>query len=483
MKNIIQNISIALFALVIITLSSCKKYLDINQNPNAAEEPPINGLLANTTYSTAYNVYSAGNITSYYTQYLSSPNPASDVDIYNTINTSDTWTGVYDYDLSKYRYGFYNIMTDLYDMRKFAAQKGLNAYIAVSDILMALHLNMATNLWGDIPYTEAFLGVENLTPKFDDAHALFDTSLALLDAGINLLQQPDADGQLDAGSDFIHAGSADAWIKTAHAIKARMLNQLSKTTDYNADAVLGEIASAYTDNADDAQVSIFEVRNPWAQVAQNNAGLDLDGWLSSYFVNATNSATYGVFDPRLPLITDTTKYGDYRGTPNGKGRIGTGTEQEECYLSVTGWYSSDNSPLQIITYAECKFIQAEAAFRKGDKQTAYDAYLAGIEANMEKMDVRDTAITRYTTEPTVAVGANNITLALILKEKYMACFLNPVTWDDMRRFDYNYKNFTLPVNAVLTTFIRRTSYPVDEISTNGKNVPDIQLTDHLWWDQ
>jgi len=483
MKNSIQNISIILLTLFIITFSSCKKYLDINQNPNAAEEPPINGLLANTTYSTAYNVYSAGNITSYYTQYLASPNPASDLDIYSTTNTSDTWTGVYDDDLSKYRYGFLNIMTDLYDMKRFAAQKDLNAYVAVSDILMALHLSMATNLWGDIPYSEAFLGVENLTPKFDDAHALFDTALTLLDAGINLLQQPDAGGQLDAASDFIHAGSAEAWIKTAHAVKARMLNQLSKTTDYNADGVLSEIASAYTNNGDDAQVSVFEVRNPWAQVALNNAGLDLDGWLSSNFVNATNGATYGVFDPRLPLITDTTKYGDYRGTPNGKGRVGTGTEQEECYLSVTGWYSSDNSPLQIITYAECKFIQAEAAFRKGDKQTAYDAYLEGIEANMQKMGVPDTAITRYASDPSVAVGADNITLALILKEKYVACFLNPVTWDDMRRFDYNYKNFTLPVNAVLSTFIRRTSYPVDEISTNGKNVPDVQLSDHLWWDQ
>ena len=156
MKNTIQNISIALLSLAVITFSSCKKYLDVNENPNTAEEPPINGLLANTTYSTAYNVFSAANITSYDTQYLASPNPASDLDIYNTINTSDTWTGVYDNDLSKYRYGFYNIMTDLYDMKRFAAQKSLNAYIAVSDILMALHLSMATNLWGDIPYTEAF---------------------------------------------------------------------------------------------------------------------------------------------------------------------------------------------------------------------------------------------------------------------------------------------------------------------------------------
>jgi hypothetical protein len=60
-------------------------------------------------------------------------------------------------------------------------------------------------------------------------------------------------------------------------------------------------------------------------------------------------------------------------------------------------------------------------------------------------------------------------------------FLSPVTWDDMRRLNYAYKDFTLPVNAALNTFIRRTSYPVDEISTNCKNIPDVQLTDRLWW--
>lgn len=472
MKNIIQNISLVPLTMFIITFSSCKKYLDINQNPNASEEAPINGLLANTTYRTATDdIFSASNYISYYVQYLASPNAGGAADIYDAVDPSNVWDN------------FYNSMTDLYDMRISAATKNRNAYIGVADILLALHVNMAINLWGDIPYSNSFLGVENLTPAFDNQQTLFDTCINLLDQGIAALQQPDADGELDENSDFIHAGSADAWIKTAHALKARMLNQLSKTANYNADAVLAEIAASYTSNADDAQVSVFEVRNPWAQVALNNADLDLDGWLSSYFVNATNGVAYGVFDPRLPLITDTTKYGDYRGTPNGKGRVGTGTAKEECYLSVNGWYSSDNSPLQIITYAECKFIQAEAAFRKEDKQTAYDAYMAGIQANMQKMNVADTAITRYTNDPAVAVGIDNITLALILKEKYVACFLSPVTWDDMRRFDYAYKDFPLPVNAVLNTFIRRTSYPVDEISTNGKNVPDVQLTDHLWWDQ
>ncbi|HVT63417.1 MAG TPA: SusD/RagB family nutrient-binding outer membrane lipoprotein, partial [Legionellaceae bacterium] len=338
-------------------------------------------------------------------------------------------------------------------------------------------------IWGDIPYSQAFIGVANLTPVFDDQKSIYDTALNLLDKGIAALQQPDADGEIDAASDFIHAGSTEAWIKTAHAIKARMLNQLSKTSQYNADAVLSELNAAYTSNSDDAQVTVFEVRNPWAQVALNNAGLDLDGWLSSYFVNATNGVTYGVFDPRLPLITDTTQYGDYRGTPNGQGRTGTGTENKECYLSVDGWYSSDNSPLQIITYVECEFMKAEAEFRKGDKNDAYNDYLNGIKANMQKMGIADTAITRYTTDPSVAVGAANLTLQLIMKEKYVGCFLSPVTWDDMRRVDYNYKNITLPKGAVLDDFIRRTSYPTDETSANGGNAPEVNLADHLWWDQ
>jgi len=480
MKKIIYYTSI--LSICIVSFSGCKKYLDINQNPNAAEEPPINGLLANTTYSTAYNVQLISNVTSYYCQYLSSPNPGSDIDIYNPIDPNEAWTGVYDDDLGKYQYGVYNIMTDLHDMKIFAASKGLNAYIGISDILMALHLNMASNIWGDIPYSQAFTGVANLTPAFDNQQDIFDTALNLLDAGIAELEQSD-DGQIDPASDFIHAGSKDAWIHTAHAIKARMLNQLSKTSQYDANAVLSELALAYSSNGDDAQVSVFEVRNPWAQIALNNAGLDLDGWLSSYFVNATNDVTYGVFDPRLPLITDPTQYGDYRGTPNGQGRTGTGTENKECYLSVDGWYSSDNSPLQIITYVECEFMKAEAELRKGDKANAYNDYLTAITANMQKIGVADADIQAYITDPTVAVGAANLTLQLIFKEKYVGCFLSPVTWDDMRRFDYNYKNISLPQGAVLSDFIRRTSYPSNEISANGANAPAVQLSDHLWWDQ
>lgn len=467
MKSIFIYFTILFFCLA---GTGCKKYLDINQNPNAAEEPPINGLLAQVTYATGTNVFNVSNYTSYYTQYLSSPNPSSDVDIYNNVDASSTWTGLYD------------VMTDLYDMRRFSLEKNLIAYTGVSDVLMALNLNMATNLWGDVPYSEAFQGATNLTPKFDNQKDLYDTCLALVARGISELSQPDAANQLDKASDFIHGGNSSAWLKTAYALRARLYTLVSKRSAYNPDKVLSALASAYKSNNDDAQINIFQVRNPWAQVALNNSKLDLDGWLSSYFVNATNGTTYGVKDPRLPLIATLTRFNDYRGTPNGKGRTGSGTNREESYLGYGSWYSADNSPLIIISFAECKFMEAEAYFRKGDKASAYTAYQAGIYANMQKLGVPTADAQAYVNSPAVSVGANNLTLQLIMKEKYVATFLNPVTWDDMRRNDYKYAGFTLPVNASLNTFIRRMNYPTNEISTNGKNVPAVQLTDELWWD-
>lgn len=412
------------------------------------------------------------NLTSYYVQYLASPSQGGTADTYQQSDPGGAWGGIY------------NVLTDLYDMRNFARKKNLIAYQGVADILTACNLSMGINIWGDMPYSEAFLGVSNLAPKYDKQKDLYDSCMAMLNRGIVEMQSPDAVDQLDKASDFIHGGSATGWVKTANALKARLLNQVNKTPQYNAKAVLAAIDNSYTSNSEDAQLTQFVLRNPWAQAAINNKNLLLDVWLSSYFVNATNATTYGVLDPRLPQITNPTLYGDYRGTPNGAGFQGVrNTDHVQCYLDVDKWYSSTNSPLMVITNFEVRFIEAEAAFRDGNLPRAYTAYLAGIARSMEKLNVPQASINAYLANPAVAVGAANLTLKLIMKEKYVACFLMPVTWVDMRRVDYNYKNFALPQNASLPSFIRRADYPSTETTRNGGNVPAYKRTDRLWWDQ
>lgn len=451
--------------LAIIGLSGCSKYLDKLDNPNLVTDPPLNGLLGQTTYNTGYNVYRMGYTVSYFTQYQASSTKGSDTEVYNEVDYSTTWTA------------FYTNMMNIQEMLTKAEAVGAFHHIGVGKIMMAYSLNMLITAFGDVPYSEALKGGELLVPKFDDQATLHTTSMSLLDEGIVELQKTGASLNLDAASDVIHNGNAEAWIKTAQALKARFMNQLTRKASYNANNVLTQLNNTYTSNSDDAMMTVFRGRSPWNQVAYNNTVLLLDGWLSEQFVDALDGTTFGVEDPRLPLIATLTQFGDYRGTPNGAGRIGTGTDDEESYLSVDGYYSKGNAPLALVTYAEMKFIEAEAAFRADDKPRAYAAYLAGIDAHMTKIGVAPAAKAAYINEASVSVGEENITLELIAKEKYVAMFLHPEAWVDARRFDYDYADFELPEGAVLNTFIRRLAYPTVEFSRNGANVPDISGLD------
>jgi hypothetical protein len=460
--------------ILITAVTSCQKFLDVNTNPNAPTTAPINGLLLRTTQQTAINVFNAGNITSYYVQHLASPNAASPTDTYDQIDASTTWTNLYD------------TMTDIYDMQSQATASGATQYIGVAKVLMAMNLNLIHNLWGAAPFSESFSG-ETLTPKFDDANTLYERSLTLLDEAIGHLQQTGGTRTIPTGAtspDLIHRGVTARWIKTAYALRARLLNQVSNTAQYNPTAIYDALSKAYTEPADAASVNTFDVRNPWNNVAVRNAGQILDGWLSEYYVDAMDGTLFGVSDPRLPLIATTTRFGDYRGTRNGKGRIGTGINQDESYLSTTGYYSSQQAPLFIIPYEEMKFIEAEVAFRGNDKARAYNAYLEGIGANMNKMGVTAAERDAYVNNEAVSVGADKLTLELIFREKWKALFLHPVVWDDARRFNYGYSDFQMPLNAVQSTFIRRLVYPNVELSRNGANVPAVTgVTQRLWWDQ
>ena len=466
-----NNKFIYILLFIAVVLGSCKKgYLDVNEvNPNQTQNPPINGLLANVTYQTGLNYYRAGDYTSNYVQYLASSNQSSAPDTYDYVDMSSLW------------YNVYNVMQDDRIMLQKATDLKAYEHIGVSKIIEAMNMSLLISLFGDVPYSEAF-NPTNFKPKYDKAEDVFNASLKLLDEAVVELNKADPAIKLDAASDLIHNGSVPNWIKTAYALKARLLNRLSKTSAYNPTAILDALSKAYTSNSDDAQLTRFEGLSPWNEVAVENTQNLLGGWLSEQIIDHLDGTTYGVVDPRIKYIATLTKFGDYRGTPNGKGRIGTGTDDEESYLSLNGFYSKSGAPVLLVTYAEMKFIEAEAAFAT-DKARSYQAYLDGIKANMDKLGVTQAEQNAYLTNPAVAVGVAAFTKALIFKEKYVAMFLQPEAWVDARRFDYQYKDFSLPFNAVLPTYVRRMGYPNTELDRNGENVPAATMADKLWWDK
>lgn len=462
----------AVVALLLGLTSGCKDYFDLGTNPNLIGNPPLSSLLSTTTQKTALASQRVANITSYFVQYLANPAANGLTDTYQITDYTGTWDYVY------------FALADLYDLKKKAQEQGASEYVGAANVMIAYNLNLIADVFGSGPYSDAFTGT-TLTPKYDSEEQLYTTALTLLNESLTELAKTDSKVKLSAANDLIHKGVTAAWIKTAQALRARMLNKVSKKSTYSAANVLDAVSKSYTANTDDAQMASFLLRNPWAQVARNNAALVLDGWLSNQFVNHLNGTTYGLEDPRIARITDRTINNVYVGTRNGQGNVGgNNTVKDEVYVSLNSPLSGDASPLLLVTFAEMKFVEAEAALRSGDRARANTAYLAGIRANMDKLGVAAAARDTYLASTSVAVGAANLTLDLIFKEKYVATYLNPEAWNDARRYDYKYKGFTLPLNAALPTFIRRAAYPSAEITKNGSNVPaEVALSTPLWWDK
>ena len=454
-------------------LQGCKdSYFDsLANNPNQVAEPTLNALLATLTHKVGINSYEIGSVVAPYVQYTANPTASGAGDTFRPIDFSSTWNSLY------------FAMADANEMKKLAIKQNSSEYLGAANALIAYNLILVTDLWGDAPFSEAF-NPANTTPKFDKQEDVYASAMNLIDEAIVELTKTTSVVKLAGSSDLLYAGNRANWLKMAYGLKARLLNKVSKTSSYNATAVLAALTNSFTTNNDDMRMQTFRLRNPWAGVAFSNESQSLGGWLSEQLIDAMNGTSFGLLDPRIAKITDKTINNIYIGTVNGAGNRapGANTTKDECYISRTSPWSSDTSPIFIMTFAELKFIEAEAYFAT-DKVKSYNAYLAGISASMDKFQVATADKNTYLASPIVAVGSAAITKALIFKEKYIATYLNPEAWNDARRFDYMYKDFGMPVNAGLPTFIRRLDYPQGERSKNGTNVPvEVPRTTKLWWD-
>jgi hypothetical protein len=414
-----RNLRIKITSLVaLVLMASCSDYLDINQNPNKPTEVPVSLLMAHASFRTGDNIQTVGNITSYYVQYLASPNAFGTKDIHDQAAYDVTWEELY------------RMLSDISDMERLALEENAPHYLGAAKILKAINLGLVIDIWGDAPYSQAFTG-ENLKPAYDDDRTLYDVLLTSLDEGITELSK--AESALTIGSDdFIYGGSVAGWIKMAHSLKARYLLHMSNTPEFNSNAVLQAVANGITANADNGDITYsdqgLDVYNPWAKVAIDQESSILDGWISEQLADAMNGTTFGVVDPRMPFMFSATDEGEFIGVPNGVGRgTGVGISGDRSVISRDTYYAANASPILIITNAETRFIEAEAALRANDKARAYTAYLAGIMAHMDMLGVDPAEANTYINNPAVSVGSANITLDLIMKEKYVAMFISTKT--------------------------------------------------------
>ena len=474
-------------SLTIISLS-CDDYLggDTNVDPNRAVEVSLNVLLPTVIDGTALNHYNLGFETSQIVQYVASATATSSrTDTHNQIRLGTAWRDLY-----------LRALSNASVMALQAAEQESPHYEGVAKIMLAINLSLATDTWGDVPYSEAFQADNNLTPAYDSQESIYTAIQDLLDEAIVALNEENSLFSPE-GDDLVYGGDLSQWVKTAYSLKARYALHLSELDTEAASRALTAIANGFDSNDDDLQY-LYDERNlnPWHKrpaLADGTGNASIT--FSEQLIDAMNGTDYGVFDPRLPLIAENDGEAEYTGAINGE----EAGESSNSRFTVDTWYSTATAPILMFTYAESKFIEAEAEFLNnggtttsvGSTQNAYDAYLAGISAHMDKLGVDPAERDAYLSDPAIAVGVDGLTLELIMKEKYVANFLHPETWVDFRRYDYDptiYKDLELPLehNPDLNgEWIRRVLYPLDELSRNGDEVNKVQqgLEVKVWWDR
>lgn len=313
MKKIL---SIALSLILIFGASSCKDWLDVNTNPNSpnSESATIELRLPWIQYYYAYSWAVASVRSNATTQIITTTNNnLGQFDGNNHISKLANWDPHQDVNLTPYQHWFVGAASNIPDLINKAQEDGATHYEAAALVIKSMGFIMMADLMGDIPYTNAL--TEDVSPTPDKGEDVYAGCLADLDRAIELFSQPQPQGaKLLSAGDTWCGGDASKWLKLCYGLKARWLGNLSKTDQYNPQAILDAISKAPQSNADNIKMTHANVdvgsdkgvlvsQTYGNSVIWRNAAYNANERLNRWYVNLlTNFKGTGVEDPRADKL-------------------------------------------------------------------------------------------------------------------------------------------------------------------------------------
>jgi hypothetical protein len=397
-----------LFIVPLLMAGGCSDYLDVNHSLDALEEIPSAEVLlptAQVNIGSALMNYQFGIQAGMWVQY------------WTAMYTHAQFKATCEYADVQFDNGYHNLYTgalvNLKAIKDMSAgleaenPAAAGAFGFIAEALSIFSWQIATDVWGNIPYSEALQGSDNLSPKFDGQQSIY----ADLNTRIDALLTQDVSGYALPSTQFdlVYGGDMDAWYSFVTSLKIKLMLRLSETTDFKLDELKAFVDKAIADETllvesaalprtlwDDAQEG---KRYPLRELQQGGAGY-FTGTLTackSIYDYLKNNA-----DPRLAtLFSGGSKapfFGDHNSTEDSDG---DGTKDDEEYLNNKSYalssFSAATAPavymdLMFMSTWEVYFYVAEVFARKGEFGYAKEYYEAGVEESLAQQGITATDI-------------------------------------------------------------------------------------------
>lgn len=476
--------------LVALAFFSCDNYLDINENPNQATESNVNPKLTLAAVQTASYSPLVRRMNELGSVFMNQIGPnvnsftggyAEEFGITMSNNFyEDIWTSVY---RNTYEYSrIINFQSADYDHHK-----------AIAKIMKSFYFQYMVDLYGDVPYSQAHLGVANVFPAYDDDQAIYRDLIVQLDSAIDMINNAPSTTIAVGSEDVMLGGDMNAWVKVANTIKLRiLLREATKAeTDGATATYLNDQFANLDNNFIDFDLTINpgysnaknEQQNPWMnlmwelQPDANGNPIQRTTYrfrkASSYIAGQLNNTPADPRRSRLFTTTSGNVVGVVQGSPTAPSTISS---------YGPGLVKGHDQDGYVMLLAESLLLQAEAAERgyiSADPQALFDQ---AVLASCAMLGVSSANANTYVAEVNTvdgkgyAASADKIEAIMYQKSIALSGTNGVEAWIEFTRTGY-INDIPMPLGATSPTGQKpmRLMYPTSELASNSANVPALTV--------
>lgn len=467
-----KRITVILLLLVSTTLSGCRDWLDINENPNYVSRADKTSLLPTVALETADKVgYELTLVGSFWSQYVVQHQSSNQ---YATIMNYDLNTQS-SYFTSPWSYLYVRVLPTIKEiLTQCAGEPNASNFELEARTMLAYNLYLLTSLYDKVAYTEGYLSVEaNTTPHFDSGEKMQEVILGLLEEIRAMNPEKlasDEKSNTSSTSDMIFKGDVEQWMKFANTLYLRVLLRDFDTNRSKIEALLTENKLLDTkDAAFDNFANEADRSNPLYESDRRKLNTNQNIRCCTDILKVLDES-----DPRLAYYYETNEEGKIQGVAYGT---------QPTIAQSTRLQLGALDPVYFATIDEALFLKAEAYARLNDAANAKSNYEAAIQAAFARCGVAG-ADALIKDKYAFKEGEMEAMVEQIINQKWAAnvrCM--PIeSWFDLNRTGYPMRGTTIADSkGTLGDYPYRFLYPYTSADYNP-NSPKVEpLNARMWW--